>query len=221
MKKKIIYNIGAIVFGLFFITKTSAQQFDSRQLRPKDSTVIQLFGIMMTADSLRGIPGGTVVVVGKGRGTISNDNGIFSIAVLKGDKIRFSSVGFKDKEVEIPASLKGNQFSIIQLMVNDTVYLPATIIQARPSAAQLEREFLSMNIPNDAQEIARQNLSATRLRVLMAALPIDGREAYSRQMRQQASQAYYKGQLPPMNILNPAAWEDFVDAWKRGDFKSK
>jgi hypothetical protein len=221
MGKKLTYNICAMVFVLFFCSKASAQQFDSRQLRPKDSTVIQLFGIMMTADSLRGIPGGTILVVGKGRGTITNNSGVFSIAVLKGDKIRFTSVGFKDKEIEIPTSLKGDQFSVIQLMINDTAYLPATIIQARPSMAQLERDFLSMNIPNDAQEIARQNLSETRMRVLMAALPLDGREAYSMQMRQQATQAYYKGQLPPMNILNPAAWQDFIESWKRGDFKSK
>ena len=221
MKKKIIYNFCAIGLVLLLYTNVSAQQFDSRRLKPKDTTVIQLFGIMMTADSLRGIPGGTVIVEGKGRGTITNNNGVFSIAVLKGDKIRFSSVGFKDKEIEIPTALKGEQFSVIQLMVNDTAYLPATIIRSRPSMAQLEREFLSMNVPDDAQEIARQNLSEAKMKVLMATLPIDGREAYSMHMRQQANQAYYKGQAPPMNILNPAAWEDFIESWKRGDFKSK
>jgi hypothetical protein len=24
-----------------------------------------------------------------------------------------------------------------------------------------------------------------------------------------------------MNVLNPAAWADFINAWKRGDFKRK
>jgi len=27
--------------------------------------------------------------------------------------------------------------------------------------------------------------------------------------------------VPPMNIFNPAAWSEFIQAWKRGDFKNK
>ena len=55
----------------------------------------------------------------------------------------------------------------------------------------------------------------------MATLPADGREAVKYQMQQQANKYYYSGQLPPMNILNPMAWADFIQAWKRGDFKNK
>ena len=33
----------------------------------------------------------------------------------------------------------GNQQSVIQLMVNDTIYLPATIIKSRPTKEQFER----------------------------------------------------------------------------------
>ena len=36
-----------------------------------------------------------------------------------------------------------------------------------------------------------------------------------------ANRAVYQGQTPPMNIFNPAAWADFIQAWKRGDFKNK
>jgi hypothetical protein len=49
----------------------------------------------MTADSLQGLPAVSIVVKGQNRGTISNDRGVFSIVVLKGDKIEFTSVGFK------------------------------------------------------------------------------------------------------------------------------
>ena len=50
---------------------------------------------------------------------------------------------------------------------------------------------------------------------------IDQAQQQSDQLRQQANKAYYSGQLPPMNILNPAAWAEFIRAWKRGDFKKK
>ena len=68
------------------------------QVQPtnKDS-IVQLFGVVMTADSLRAVPSASVIVVDKGRGTITNNDGVFSIVVYKGDKITFSSVGFKDK----------------------------------------------------------------------------------------------------------------------------
>ena len=106
----------------------------------KDS-VVQLYGLVMTADSLKGLESVSVVVKGQGRGTVTNDKGVFSIVVLKGDEIEFSSVGFKSKTIFIPKNLEGNLQSVIQLMTNDTVYLPATIIKSRPSRAQFEREI--------------------------------------------------------------------------------
>jgi hypothetical protein len=55
----------------------------------------------------------------------------------------------------------------------------------------------------------------------MMSLPADGREASNYTLRQAAAKTYYQGQTPPMNILNPFAWSEFIQAWKRGDFKSK
>ena len=206
--------------GIFLLTILFCSKSFAQATQPKDS-VIQLYGVVMTADSLQGIPAASIVVVGKGRGTITNGYGVFSIAVLKGDKISFSSVGFKDKEIMIPTNLTDNQYSVIQLLVNDTAFLPATIIKARPSREQFERDFANSRMDDDAYEIARQNTEEGKLRALMATLPADGREAVNFQFRQQAAKYYYAGQIPPQNIFNPLAWADFIKAWKRGDFKRK
>lgn len=175
----------------------------------------------MTADSLQGIPSCSVIVEGKGRGTITSFDGVFSIAVLKGDRITFSSVGYKDRSISIPRDLVGNQYSVIQLLVSDTTYLPATILKPRPTREQFERDFVNNKVADDLYEIARKNTDEQTRRALIAALPADGREAVNYQLRQQANKAYYSGQIPPMNILNPAAWAEFIKAWKRGDFKKK
>lgn len=212
MKKIVLY------FLLFVFTVPFAAKAQFEKL--KDS-VVQLYGVVMTADSLRGIPAVSVVVKGQNRGTITNEQGVFSIVVLKGDQIEFSSVGYKPKLVEIPKNLEGNQHSIIQLMVTDTVYLPATIIRPRPTKEQFERDFVNTDIPADALEIARQNNDESKRRVLARSLPADGKEATNFMLRQNANRYYYQGQAPPMNILNPFAWKEFIDAWKRGDFKSK
>ena len=186
----------------------------------KDS-VVQLYGVVMTADSLAGIPSVSVVVKGQNRGTFTNEEGVFSIVVMKGDQIEFTSIGYKAKLAEIPRNLEGNQFSMIQLMVTDTQYLPVTIIKPKPSREQFERDFVRIKIPDDALEIARQNNDASKRRLLMKILPNDGREAANLVLRQGAQKYYSAGQMPPQNIFNPFAWGEFIQAWKRGDFKNK
>ena len=214
MKKLLRYiTILVVIF-------TSGKAY-SQELSPYRDSVVQLYGVVMTADSLQGIPSCSVIVDGKGRGTITSYDGVFSIAVLKGDKITFSSIGYKNRSIEIPKNLNGNQYSVIQLLVSDTAYLPATILKPRPTREQFERDFVNMKVGDDLYETARKNTEEAQRRILLNSLPADGREAVNYQLRQQATKAYYSGQIPPMNILNPAAWADFIQAWKRGDFKKK
>lgn len=207
-----------LIFFIFCFIKPSQTkaQFESF----KDS-VVQLYGIVMTADSLKGLESVSVVVKGQNRGTVTNEKGVFSIVVLKGDEIEFSSIGFKAKTVLIPKNLDGNLQSIIQLMVNDTVYLPATIIKTRPTRAQFERDFINTPVPDDYITIARKNNDVATRRILVANLPSDGREASNQFLRQAGTKAYYAGQLAPQNIFNPFAWSEFIKAWKRGDYKKK
>jgi hypothetical protein len=211
MKKILLY----ILFIVFFFPLAGKAQFE--QL--KDS-VVQLYGVVMTADSLMAIPSVSIVIKGQNRGTVTNEQGVFSIVVMKGDMIEFTSIGYKPKAIEIPRDIDGNQYSVIQLMVTDTVYLPVTIIKPRPTREQFERDFVRANIPADALEIARQNTDASKRRILMRTLPSDGREAANYSLRQGANRYYSAGQMPPQNIFNPFAWGEFIQAWKRGDFKN-
>jgi hypothetical protein len=212
MKKFVLY----LLIACFFIPSAAKAQFETF----KDS-VVQLYGVVLTADSLVGIPAVSIVVKGQNRGTITNDKGVFSIVVLKGDQVEFSSIGYKPVLANIPRDLKGNQHSIIQLLTTDTVYLPATIIKPRISREQFDRDFANTRVPDDNITIARANNNAATRRVLMATLPSDGREASSAYLRKAASKLYYNGQAAPQNIFNPFAWNEFIKAWKRGDFKKK
>ncbi len=190
-------------------------QFD----KLRDS-VVQFYGVVMTSDSLKAIPAVSVVVKGRNQGTYSSDQGVFSIVVLKGDVIEFSSVGYKTIDMTVSDTLKGNQQSVIVLMVTDAKYLPATIIKPRPTREQFERDFVNTTVPDDDIEIARQNNSAAKRAILSRGLPANAGEAASTYLRQGAQRYYYQGQAPPQNILNPLAWADFIQAWKRGDFRN-
>ena len=212
MKKTLLFFI---VLGCLFANKVQAQFEAARD------SVVQLYGIVMTADSLEGIPAVNIIVRGQNRGTMTNNQGVFSIVVLKGDEVEFTHVSFKPKVITIPRNIEGNQHSVVQLMVKDTVYLPATIIKPRPTPQQFERDFVNTDVPDDDIEVARQNNSEAKRRALMKTVPGDGGEATSLQMRNAATRASYAGQVPPQNIFNPAAWAEFIKAWKRGDYKRK
>jgi hypothetical protein len=211
--KKIVQYL---ILLLLFIPAISKAQFEN----VRDS-VVQLYGVVMTADSLQGIPAVSIVVRGQNRGTITNSDGVFSIVVLKGDIVEFTHVSYKPKVVTIPKNLDGNQYNVVQLMVADTIYLPATIIKPRPSAAQFARDFANTKVADDDYEIARKNTDEAKRRALVQSTPADGREAANIQLRNIARKASYAGQNPPQNIFNPAAWAEFIQAWKRGDFKRK
>jgi len=204
-----------------FISLLIGNQAVRAQFETTRDSVVQLYGVVMTADSLVGIPAVSIVVKGQNRGTITNAQGVFSIVVLKGDQVEFTHVTYKSKTVSIPRNLEGNQYSLVQLMVIDTVYLPATIIKPRPTPEQFARDFANAKVPDDDIEIARKNTSAANRRVWMRTIPGDGGEATRIQFNKIANKAVYQGALPPQNLFNPAAWASFIESWKRGDFKNK
>ncbi len=181
--------------------------------------IIQINGVTMTADSLRAVPNVTITVKNKNRGVESAYTGVFSVVCYKGDTLQFSCLGFRPKEFVVKKDLKGQYFSLIQLMVQDTFYLPETIIKPLPTKEGFDYAFRFWHIPNDQYELARKNTDAYLLRVLAYTLPHDGHESQSRVLQQQAREAVYYGQQQPMNILNPIAWGEFFEAWKRGDFR--
>ncbi|HJT75361.1 MAG TPA: carboxypeptidase-like regulatory domain-containing protein [Chitinophaga sp.] len=212
MHKKSSYIL--LLFLFFpFLLKAQLSQF-------KDS-IIQISGITMTADSLRAIPAVSVLVRGQNRGTISNSQGVFSIVAFKGDTLTFSAVGFKRKDYKIPTNLPGNNYSMIQLLVIDTTYLPVTIIRPYPSREEFDKAFVSADVPDDEYELARKNTEEARMRALSRYTPPDAREATNSYLNRQAQSLYYAGQQPPQGIMNPLAWAKFIQAWKRGDFKNK
>lgn len=189
--------------------------------QPAVDRIVQINGVTMTADSLRAVPGTTVVVKNKNRGVYSSDQGVFSIVVYKGDTLQFSALGFRDKEYVVPENIAGQYFSLIQLMVQDTFYLPETIIRPLPGKDAFTYAFRHWKIPDDKYEIARKNTDQLTLRALGYTMPRDGRESQAQYQSMQATNAMYYGQIKPMNIMNPLAWAEFFEAWKRGDFRRK
>jgi hypothetical protein len=197
------------------------QSYGQRTQRDKD--LVQFSGLILdgTTDQLVPVPYTTVTVKDQSRGTYSDLKGFFTIVVRKGDVVNFSAIGYKSVDYEIPTDLEDDRYSIVQLMTQDTVNLPETVVFPWPSRDHFRLEFLAMDVTPELQQIAQQNLAKETLERLRPAVSIDGNENADYYLRQQSRQYYYVGQQPPMNIFNAAAWKRFFDAWKEGDFKKK
>lgn len=202
---------------IFSISFTVSSQNDSEDL-------IQFSGVVVSRDSLSPVPFATILVKSTNRGTTSDYYGYFSFVAQKGDTLVFSSIGYRDSEFYVPDSLIGNRYSLIHSMTNDTVELGTVNIFPWPSARQFKDAFLALNIPDDDLEIARKNLSPKLLAEKAKAMPMNGSMNFKWQNQQRSNQLYYAGQLRTnnlSNLLNPFAWAQFIEAWKRGDFKRK
>ncbi len=207
-----IFLVGLLAFS----TNCSvAQNQDS-----KDDNLVQFSGLVMTSDSLQGIPYTNIVVKNKNVGTSSNYKGFFSFVAEEGDTVQFSAIGFQDSKYVIPEDLDSKKYSVIQLMTPDTVYLPETIVNPWPTKEQFKQAFINADIPDDAIERAKKNLREEKLEKINDRMVMDAKENTEYYLREEAKKYYYAGQEPPMNIFNPFAWAKFIEAWKNGDFKN-
>ena len=205
-----------IVFLLFIgsFARVFAQQSEQ---------VIQFTGVVTAEErgELIPVPYANVYMKNKSRGTYSDIKGYFSFVATKGEKVVFSSIGYKTVEITIPDTLTDTRYSVVQLLSKDNVNLPATIIYPWPSREHFKIEFLAMNVHDELQHRAMENLADREMRRIRKDLPADGKETTKLYLQEKANQSYYYGQLRPMNIFNPLAWAKFVQAWKNGDFKKK
>lgn len=188
-----------------------------------DTALVQFSGMILTdvGGQLEPVPYATIAVLNENRGTYSNYRGFFSVVVHKGDKVKFSSIGYKETVFVIPDTLKGSRYSVVQLLTSDTINLPETVIFPWPDRDHFKLEFLAMDVSKDLEDRAKENLTEKKLEVIRKNTKMDATENADYYLRQEAQSYYSIGQTPPMNIFNPMAWAQFFDAWKSGAFKKQ
>lgn len=214
MKFKLILGFLLI---LFLISGSEAQVLNS------DTNLVQLSGLVLDGSDNELVPVAytNIFIKGRNSGTYADLKGFFSIVVVKGDVVRFTSMGYKPVEYTIPKAMTSDRYSIVQLMTRDTINLPETIIFPWPSRERFTTEFLAMDVSQVLQDKAKVNLARESLEKLRFEVAKDGGEYTSYYQKQFSSKYYYMGQRPPMNIFNPIAWAQFFKEWKAGKYKNK
>lgn len=186
--------------------------------------IIQFSGKVVTKNDqnkVTALPYTNVYIKNSSRGTSSEIDGFFSIVARTGDTIIFSQIGFETVEYVIPDSLTDNLYYWIQIMTQDDVLLPEAVIRPYPSREFFKIELLALDVSEELEKTYEEYLSDELLEEMRYNLPVDGSEAVNLYLRQTVNDYKYTGQIKPQNVFNPLAWKQFIDAWKRGDFKSK
>lgn len=195
------------------------------QNKQPENFAIQFSGVVVTEDEKTGevipLPYTNISIKGTSRGTISALDGFFSLVALRGDTISFSYLGYRTVEYVLPDTLDKHYYSYYQIMSKDDILLPEAVIYPWPSRKYFKQEFLAMDVNEELQQKARENLAEEVLRKMINEVPVDGNEAVDLQLRQQAQAATWSGQFRPMKIFDLVSWQKFIKAWKNGDFKRK
>ncbi|HEX4886916.1 MAG TPA: carboxypeptidase-like regulatory domain-containing protein [Luteibaculaceae bacterium] len=183
--------------------------------------VIQLSGVVVTGDSLKPVPYVNVLIKSKYYGATTDYFGYFSLPVLAGDTLIFSSLGYKKSVYVLDSDLKEERYSVVHVVQPDTIMLSETVIYPWPSKEQFKEAFMNLDIPDDEIARAEKNLNPELIYQKALEMPSTGSMNFKNQMALKQAQLYYNGQAPPITVLNPFAWAQFIKAWREGKFKRK
>ena len=176
--------------------------------------IVQLSGIVMTQDSTSTIFG-VHIYDSYGRGTTTDYRGWFSKAFLAGDTITFSAIGFKTERVAVPLDA-GSRFNIIVAMEEAITQLADVEINPFPTEELFKEAILAMNL-NEDQKNVLNNFSSDAMSEMVRTMPID--PSPSQNYRYMMNQQFYdlsNSAGPRSNpLLNPFAWAEFVNSFKK------
>jgi len=102
LRKLVILSLPTIAILIVGLASAKAQQ---------RTPVVQLSGVVVNADSSAGLPGIAVYVAGTNRGTVSKQNGFFTLPVLAGDTVIFQALGFEKQYIIIPETNTPENFT--------------------------------------------------------------------------------------------------------------
>jgi signal peptidase I len=195
-------------------------QLTAHAQAPGQRDLIQFSGVVVT-DSLSPVPFTNILIRNTYRGTMSDVYGYFSFVAQEGDTVLFSAVGFERSQYVIPTDLSENKYSMIHVMSRDTVQLRELSVYPWPSKEQFRDAFLNLRLPDDDNQLALKNLSPAEMVQRMENLPPDAYQSFRYQMALDQTKLYYSGGTPNINLFNPIAWAQFLQAWQNGAFKRK
>ncbi|RME17794.1 MAG: hypothetical protein D6799_03540 [Bacteroidetes bacterium] len=207
------------LFLLYFVYLTVS--ISIAQQNNKSEKFIQISGVVVDADSLKPVPFVSIIIKGTKRGTITDYYGFFTLVASPGDELQFFSLNHKNGVYKLDDTLTLSHYYIIHSLIKDTVLLPTVSIYPWPSKEEFKKAFLNLDLSETDYDRAAKNLDRKELSYNERNIKMDAQANYQYALQQQLTKMYSLGQYPTINLLNPIAWAQFIDAWRKGKFKNK
>lgn len=209
-------------FFLILICVISVTQIGQTQTviaTKKTDNLIQFSGVVLDKDSLTPVPLVAILISGTKRGTKTDFYGFFNIIVSPGDELEFISIQHKNAYYKVPDTLNNKYFSAIQILVKDTIQLANVDVYPWPSREEFKKAFLNLNLNDTDYERADKNMQRDALTYLERNAGPNAALNYKYVMQAYYTKVYTAGQQPSISLLNPIAWAQFIDAWRKGKYK--
>lgn len=190
------------------------------QQAQKEEKFIQISGVVVDADSLKPVPFVSILIKGTKRGTITDYYGFFTLVASPGDELQFFSLNHKNGVYKLDDTLQQTHYYIIHSLVKDTIQLPSVAVYPWPSKEEFKKAFLNLDLSDTDYDRATKNLDRKELSYNERNYTMDAQANYQYAMQQQLTKMYSLGQYPTINLLNPIAWAQFIEAWRKGKFKN-
>lgn len=185
---------------------------------------IQLSGVVFTSDSLpQFIPYAYARVGARNMGAVADEEGFFSMAVLGGDTVQFSHLGFQTQKLYVPDSLEKNRYLVQVFLKRDTAMLAEVTLYPWPTPDRFKSYFMNMQTETTLLDVAQRNLAVQSLRERAASMGYDGEEIQEVAIKMQEQNLYNGGRFYGADggaailgaFTNPFAWAQFFDSLKK------
>ncbi|MBK6522955.1 MAG: hypothetical protein IPG08_11830 [Sphingobacteriaceae bacterium] len=186
----------------------------------KKKNYLQLSGVILDQDSLTPIPFVSIMVNDKGR-AVSDYYGFFTVVVSAGDMVQFLSASHKTRFYKVDDTCSLKHYYAIQVLTKDTIQLPVVDVYPWPSKDEFKRAFLSLDLASTDYDRADKNLNQQALTYIERTMTVSGSEAYKNTMQNYYTKVYTAGQQPQIQLMNPIAWAQFIDSWRKKNKKEK
>jgi hypothetical protein len=192
-----------VVLGIFACAEVNAQT---------KRRVIQLSGFV-TDTATQMLPGVHVYVPKAGRGTPTTNSGFFTLPVLVGDSVVFSSVGYKRASYIVP-DLPKDSWTIFVELAPDLNILDGVVIMGIPTEELFKEAVLAMNIPLD-NNVDPKALNSEMIALMARTTPLDGAGNYKYYIDQWSNSAGDKFRPVYNPFLDPIKWAKFIKSLKK------
>ena len=196
---KIFFFVSAL-----FLTSPLLAQTDAS---PADTSLVNLSGVVISTDSIVSLPYVSIFVNKLPKGTISDSYGFFSLQVHPTDTLTFTAVGYKTAQFIVPDYLIGQQYSVVQGMIRDTIVLREVTVYSMPTTSEFMESFsdnkLGFESRIDSMQTELQDVLQEDI-ILGKYQPINMNDGITRMY------SVEWGLVPPNNFLNPIRWTRFV-----------